>query len=1019
MEDERTRRAVVAHIGQAEGERLDQWLAFVQTFPPELQRDILDDERARSAIVEHFERRTFAAFDPARRRFDFARARQQVTLLENLYPDSAAALRIQTEIEARRENALDRLRDRFNRYLDAGLLIPDEGRQYIGDVLDAVRRMAPKDDLLKDDRLRLRYGELADEARRAGNHERATALVRAGLAYAPDDPALNDLRYQVELDLARAASQQRAAGVERRVAGRLGDLKNMDAFAVHHDDLLVLAELDPGSATLARARTRLEKAMDTELERLFGARDYDEAWQMLVAHAPLLSLEYLRAARDRLPDAVSVHGDGRLSGILDDARIEERINDIAARLDEPRADSAWHAALERPYKELLVLLPAEHEVLHLQRDIIAAHFLSEARRARRTASFNEARIFIDSGRVFHPGFPPFDVETQALADARAELRARRDAERLAAQVVSLKAEFRGKAETNQVQEAKSLLLELRDLGLAENDPFLLGEAPHALADAYARLAASRATQQDYTGAASLARAGLRQWPEHTELRARLAGYEIALENQRFLRALRTRMASLEPLDVSDTAAALARLQARYPNRYVELASELAALRAQAVLEHARKAEPVAEDMAEQLSTFVALFPAHRGTLAEDLLKAVEQRMRRLEPGTVADVQALQPITENVSRLPPAERASLRALLAEVVIAGAQRRGAEDAEEARRMLSTAYAGLPEQQRLVDASRTLPLQELSNARQNLSAGSLTGAERDLDAAERKAPGHPGIAPLRGELDRAKGDARRAYAGYVADIDKAEAREQRRFDDRHADILAMWGDTPGFERLQISTPRQGECHDTLAGYGARSGGTCYDLVAGRKGPEMVVVPAGNGIDKAYAIGKYEVSVIDFNHFCEHSRRCAARNGSERRNPLTGVSVDDAEDYARWLSEEASKNNGHRVVYRLPTAAEWEHAARADGQQPEQKFNCRVVSAGEVIAGHALVNARSGKQNGWGLANYAGNAREWVRNPQSLAVRGGAYDDPLTNCGPELDETHTGEADDLTGFRLVRELG
>ena len=95
------------------------------------------------------------------------------------------------------------------------------------------------------------------------------------------------------------------------------------------------------------------------------------------------------------------------------------------------------------------------------------------------------------------------------------------------------------------------------------------------------------------------------------------------------------------------------------------------------------------------------------------------------------------------------------------------------------------------------------------------------------------------------------------------------------------------------------------------------------------------------------------------------------------------------------------------------------ADGRQPEQQFNCRVLSAGEVIAGHALINARSGKQNGWGLANYAGNARELVRNGQSLAVRGGAYNDPLTECGPELDESHSGEADALTGFRLVRELG
>ena len=42
MEDERTPRAIIAHISQADDERLDQWLAFVRTFPPELQRDILD-----------------------------------------------------------------------------------------------------------------------------------------------------------------------------------------------------------------------------------------------------------------------------------------------------------------------------------------------------------------------------------------------------------------------------------------------------------------------------------------------------------------------------------------------------------------------------------------------------------------------------------------------------------------------------------------------------------------------------------------------------------------------------------------------------------------------------------------------------------------------------------------------------------------------------------------------------------------------------------------------------------------
>jgi Sulfatase-modifying factor enzyme 1 len=1022
MQDERTRRAIIAHISQAENERLDHWLAFVRTFPAEMQREIFDDERARRAIVEHFEERVFAAFDPARRRYDFAAAQRQVNTLESLYPDSAAALKIRTELDARRDNALDRLSERFNRYLEAGLLVPDQSRQYIGDVLDAVRRMAPTHHLLNDDRLRLRYGELAETARRAGDFDRAAALVRAGLDYAPGDPVLIDLRYQVQSELARAANQRRVADVERRLSTRVAQLHSVADFAPWRDDLLLLTELDPGSPTLARARTRLEQLLGDDLARLNGRPatdpEWDRSWRDLLQNAPLLGLDFVRAARQQLPDRASLDA-AEAESPSGDARIEKQVDDIAALLAHPRAELAWRSLLERAYKELVIMLPSEHALVREQRERIAEHFLTEARRARRSASFNEALSFIEAGRVFHPGFPPFDMETLAVSEAQAELRARRENERREALVDSLKADFLGKAETNQVQEAKSILQELRAQGLADSDAFLREEAPRALADAYARLAATRATRQDYANAASLARAGLDHWPQHTELRARLAEYEIALENQRFENALRARLSDPQPLDVPATATDLARLQARHPNRFSDMAAELAALRTAAVLERARAVQPIGDRMAEQLAAFDALFPARRGRLAPLLAEVVEKRIRNLRPANAADVEALHEVIDNVAALAPVERSRLRTALAETIAASARARAAEDPQAARSMLAAARTVLAQQPSLVEAARALPLPELDAARASLEAGALSAAARELDAAAQRDPEHPDITALRLELENAMQESQSAYASYVDDIAAADVREQQQFDDRHARIVAAWRDNPNFHRLRIHGPRKGECNNTLAGYGAQAGGTCYDMVAGRKGPEMVVVPAGDGLDKAYAIGKYEVSVFEFNYFCEQSHRCNAHAGAERRLPVTNVSVADAEEYARWLSEEASRQNGHRVLYRLPTASEWHHAAMADGQQPEQQFNCRVLSAGEVIAGHALINARSGQQNGWGLANYAGNARELVRNGQSLAVRGGAYNDPLTECGPELDERHSGEADPLTGFRLVRELG
>ena len=767
--------------------------------------------------------------------------------------------------------------------------------------------------------------------------------------------------------------------------------------------------------------------MDKEIGHLSGARpggDKDdkrwyESWQLLLEYAPLLGLDYLRAARERLPDTAFLAGAQRGTTERHDPRVEKRVDTIAELLKKPRADSVWRAALERPYKELVVLLPLRHQTLRQQRDLIAAHFLSRARRARRAASFNEARTFIEAGRFFHPGFPPYDMEILALTQAEVDLRAQRDAERVAARIISMQADFLGKAETNQIQEAKVLLAELRTLGLAPDDPFLAEQAPRALADAYARLAATRATREDFASAVSLARAGLDQWPDHTELGARLAGYEIALESQRFQDALKSRLASPEPLDVPATARDLARLQARYPNRFAEMASELAALRSQALLAEARTVRPIGHQMRAQLAAFDALFPSRRGQLAGLLAGVAEERLRALEPASAEDFEALQPVIDNIAALPPAERARLRRSLAETVAAAARRRAAEDPQTARSLLSAARARLEEQPVLVNAARALPLTPLLEARTHLEAGRLNAAARALIDAETQDPRHPDLIELRGALDDAMQRARRAYASYVSDINGAQARDQRQFDRRFAGIAASWRDNPEFQKLRIRAPRQGECHHGLAGYGAQAGGSCYDLVAERKGPEMVVIPAGGGLDKAYAIGKYEISVVEFNHYCERSGHCSPRENAGRRLPITDVSAAEAQAYAQWLSQEASRQSGHRVTYRLPTATEWRHAAMADGQQPAQQFNCRVLSAGEVIAGHNLIGVRSGKQNGWGLANYAGNARELVRSGESLSVRGGAYNDPLTECGPEFDAPHSGEADPLTGFRLLRELG
>jgi formylglycine-generating enzyme required for sulfatase activity len=138
----------------------------------------------------------------------------------------------------------------------------------------------------------------------------------------------------------------------------------------------------------------------------------------------------------------------------------------------------------------------------------------------------------------------------------------------------------------------------------------------------------------------------------------------------------------------------------------------------------------------------------------------------------------------------------------------------------------------------------------------------------------------------------------------------------------------------------------------------------------------------------------------------------------------------------------------YRLPTEAEWEHAARAGtttavpgGTITQCKHSDSVA---DVIAWYkqnsgTVTHPVSGKQlNGWNLADMAGNVREWtgdwyvtdlgavqVTNPtgpasgQGRVTKGGHYFDfPENVRSAHREESFPHMAFDNLGFRCVRSL-
>ena len=150
-----------------------------------------------------------------------------------------------------------------------------------------------------------------------------------------------------------------------------------------------------------------------------------------------------------------------------------------------------------------------------------------------------------------------------------------------------------------------------------------------------------------------------------------------------------------------------------------------------------------------------------------------------------------------------------------------------------------------------------------------------------------------------------------------------------------------------------------------------------------------------RGFAIGRTEVTRRQW-AACVKDGYCAPPRGGMAwpalDQPVTGVSRADItgqgaakKGFIAWINAEARKR-GRRARYRLPSEAEWEHAARAGRRaayptgktiNPKQaNYDARFESAfpPEIRARRGPVKAGSLPANRWGLREMAGNVWEWT---------------------------------------------
>lgn len=221
-----------------------------------------------------------------------------------------------------------------------------------------------------------------------------------------------------------------------------------------------------------------------------------------------------------------------------------------------------------------------------------------------------------------------------------------------------------------------------------------------------------------------------------------------------------------------------------------------------------------------------------------------------------------------------------------------------------------------------------------------------------------------------------------------------------------------------------------------------------------DWVLIPAdeyllGEGDDvhrvhvDAFYLGRFPVTQQLYQAFVDatgHPAPADWREGCHLElladHPVVNVSWYDALAYCRWLSAEQSQ------IYRLPTEAEWEKAARGSDGRPYpwghefDKTRCNTAEGGSGRT--TPVDAYPGGTSPYGVLDLVGNVWEWCstlyadypyraedgREDLSASgwrvLRGGSWFD--MEWGARAARRLSGQPDlgsRNTGFRVVREVG
>ena len=950
-------------VEQISSQEIATKLDEILLLEPADQSTVTSDDKAKESIQNYFSDKVAGLIDTSGQSYNFPVADDVLNEIALFYPDSIFLQEQTALVSAGRKQIIGELNTDYIAALKDPTLVDNTKN-----ILNKIRNIDPTHPLLDDPRPSNAYRIFALDKFNEGDFDASLELVRSGLAISKNSPRLQDLELRI-------INAQKVAQLESEIQSIENQLVSLEDYKTQERAIVELSTLKPDSNVISSLSTSFKPLIDSQLATMLNTGTREEAITFASEYGDLMNGLQLNK---QLTEVKLAHLDGAARKEAVAELVNADVNNIEAALAEVKVgDAQWETELLKNLQELETLVDEDNSIegnLILFRSTIADLYVAKANETLVTDRFDAADSLVDVGERLAPGFSELSDMRRTIANAR------EDSERIA-RVEASKADFITYTDADNINDALNVYEQLKQ-DLPEIDDFISFQAPQMLADSYGRIAQKTAETKDFKTAYSFVTKGLELDPTNATLDVLKIEYQAEANIIELTELFETGTSFPNNIRLK-----ISQIETTNPARYAEFSKASAKILADRISDLRSTNENAAAGLAQTASI---LFPADatlaalRSELQIQPWPGLAEAQKALKSGNLTLATELKNEAESEFSTYPdyakfseildkrieALNAEYNAYIEDKIAAGENYDDLRVSKRLFQRLKNKWIDNPDYDEEEKALNRLIAKHKPSTKKFLTAES--SSLEDIAAANT-----PSGTPT-------------AATGASG--------------TRKATIV----DT-SWEPITSDS----ECTGRLAGYGKRAKAVCFDMIHSKaRGPLMVVVPDGDGMDSPFAISKYEISISDWSKYCILSGTCQPiKDKAVKNDPITEISLQQVEEYVAWLSERTGK------TYRLPTNDEWEYAANAAGKQPKKDYNCQVKVQEKLIKGTGVVSVKSGKSNGWGLKNYVGNVQEWVLNDGSTIARGGAYTDPHAKCEIALARDHNGNADDITGFRLIRE--